>query len=169
MSYLVVLGFDNTETARAVLKEAGELQKQHLIDLEDAAIVIRDSDGQPKIEQAVNLTAAGAVSGGFWGLLVGALFLNPLLGAAVGAGAGALSGSLQDIGINDDTIKEIGGAIQPGASALFVLVRQATPDKVIDELKKYNPTVIQTSLSHDDEARLVAALMPKTPDDEASE
>ena len=126
--------------------------------MEDAVVAVKKENGKIKLHQAFNLTAAGAVSGGFWGSLIGLMFLNPLLGAAVGAAAGAASGALSDVGVNDEFMKKIAGELQPGNSALFVLVRKATADKVLDELKGYGGTVLQTSLTHDDEARLQAAL-----------
>jgi len=82
------------------------------------------------------------------------IFLNPLLGAALGAGAGALSGNLRDIGISDDFMQELGETFQPGTSALFVLVRKTTPDKVLEELKDFKGKVIKTSLTKDEEAEL---------------
>jgi len=105
-------------------------------------------------KQAQNLTAAGAVGGTFWGMLVGMIFLNPLVGAAVGAGAGALSGKLRDIGISDDFMKELGETITAGSSALFVLVRKATPDKVLEELKGFKGKVLKTSLEKDKEEEI---------------
>ena len=80
------------------------------------------------------------------------------MGAAAGAAAGAISGALSDLGISDDFMKQIAGELEPGNSALFVLVRKATPDKVLDELKGYGGTVLQTSLTHDEESKLQAAL-----------
>jgi uncharacterized membrane protein len=90
------------------------------------------------------------------------IFLNPLLGAAVGAGAGALSGKLADIGINDKFMKELGETFQPNTSALFVLVKEATPDKVLAKLKGFGGKVLQTSLSKEDEEKLQEALADKT-------
>jgi uncharacterized membrane protein len=119
VSSMVVLGFDGVHTADEVLNKARSLQKEHLIDLEDACVVERDNNGKVHVKQAVNLTAIGAASGGMWGALwgtlVGVLFLNPLAGMAIGglagAGAGALSGSLADYGINDDFVKKLGETI----------------------------------------------------------
>jgi uncharacterized membrane protein len=91
-------------------------------------------------------------------MLIGMIFLNPLLGAAVGAGAGALSGKLSDIGIDDNFIKELSGTLQPGNSALFVLVRKATPDKVLEQLKGFEGKVLKTSLTADEENELRAVL-----------
>jgi uncharacterized membrane protein len=104
----------------------------------------------------VCLTTAGAVSGGFWGMLIGLLFLNPLLGMAVGAGAGALSGKFRDIGLDDKMMKAIGDSLKPGTSALFVLIKKATADKVLEGLKPFvgKGKVFQTSLSKDDENAL---------------
>lgn len=158
MSDLIVAGFEQQYQADEVLTALIKLQKAHLIDLEDAAIVIKDAEGKVKIKQAMNLVGSGAIGGGFWGLLFGTLFFSPILGAAVGAAAGALSGKFTDIGIDDNFIKELGETIQPKTSALFVLVKKATPDKVLAEIKPYNPKILRTSLSADDEDQLRAAL-----------
>jgi uncharacterized membrane protein len=166
MSSLVVLGFDGIHTADEVLNKVRPLQKEHLIDLEDACVVERGKDGKVHVKQAVSLMALGAATGGLRGMLlgtlVGILFLNPLAGMAIGmvtgAGAGALSGRLVDFGINDDFIKNLGKTIPAGSSALFVLVRSVTEDKVLPEIEPYKPRVLKTSLSNEAEARLRAAL-----------
>src|SRR5262249_47419005 len=133
-----------------------------LIDLEDAVVAVKDQRGKVRLRQAVNLTAVGAVSGGFWGALIGLLFLNPLLGMAVGAAARAVSGGLRGGGIDDKFIKELAETMKPGSSTLFVLVRKVTPDKVLDEVKGTGGKILRTSLSHEDEAKLKAALsVPK--------
>jgi uncharacterized membrane protein len=159
MSSLIAVGFKDEFTADAVLLELRKLQKEHLIDLEDAAVVIRDKDGKVKIKQTQELTTAGALSGGFWGLLFGFIFFNPLLGWAVGAIAGGISGAFSDIGIDDNFIREVGSAIEPNTSAIFVLVRRATPDKVLEDLSRFNGKVLKTSLSNEDEAKLQAVLI----------
>jgi uncharacterized membrane protein len=135
-----------------------KLQKEHLIELEDAAVIVKNAEGKIKLKQAVDLTTAGAVSGGFWGLLIGTLFLSPLLGAAVGAAAGAASGALSDIGVDDKFMKSLGESLQPQTSALFVLVRKITPDKVLEEIAPYGGTVLRTSLTKDEEAQLQEVL-----------
>jgi uncharacterized membrane protein len=124
--------------------------------MEDVVVVTRDSSGKVKLHQPVNLTAAGALSGTFWGSLIGLLFLNPLLGAAIGAGSGAISGALTDIGINDQFMKDLGATLTPGTSALFVLVRKSTPDKVLEGLKSFvgKAKVLRTSLTKDKEDEL---------------
>jgi uncharacterized membrane protein len=158
MSSLIAVGFKDEFTADTVLLELRKLQKEHLIDLEDAAVVIRNQDGKVKIKQTQELTTAGALSGGFWGLLFGFIFFNPLLGWAVGAIAGGISGALSDIGIDDNFIREVGSTIEPNTSAIFVLVRRATPDKVLEDLGRFNGKVLKTSLSNEDEAKLQAVL-----------
>ena len=158
MSSLVVIGYENEFKAEEVRLTLRKLQKEYLIDLEDAVVAVKDAQGKVKLHQAINLTAAGAVGGGFWGSLIGLIFLNPLLGAAIGAAAGATSGALADVGINDKFMKDLAAAMSPGSSALFVLVRKATPDKVLAELQGSGGKVLKTSLSHDDETKLQAAL-----------
>jgi uncharacterized membrane protein len=156
MSNLIVIGFDNESDAFGMRAALVKLQSQYLIEMEDAVVVTRDAKGKVHLHQALNLAATGAVSGAFWGTLVGLLFLNPLLGAAVGAGAGAVSGSLTDLGISDKFMKDLGTAFKPGSSALFVLVKKSTPDKVLEALKPFagRGTVLQTSLTKDKEEEL---------------
>jgi uncharacterized membrane protein len=160
MADLVVLGFDSKEKAEAVFNLASQMQKEKLIDLEDAALAWRTPDGKVKIQQGLSMTSAGAVGGAFWGMLIGLLFLAPVAGAAIGAVGGAIGGKLSDIGIDDPTIKRIGGTLEPGKAAIFALVRRSTPDKVREALRPYEPTVIQTSLTKDREEELVKALQP---------
>lgn len=140
-----------------------KMQSQYLIEMEDAVVVTRDAKGKVQLHQAMNLTAGGAVGGAFWGTLIGMLFLNPLLGTAIGAGAGALSGKLSDIGINDQFMKDLGATFTAGSSALFVLVRKSTPDKVLDGLKPFagKGRVLQTSLTKDKEEELRAFMEGK--------
>ena len=156
MATLVAVVFDDESTAFEMRGALVKMQKQFLLEMEDAVVVTRDPDGKTKLHQAVSLTTAGAVSGAFWGMLIGLLFLNPLLGAAVGAGAGALSAKFRDIGIDDKMMKDVGDSLKPGTSALFVLLKKITADKVLDGLKPFvgRGRVFQSSLSKDDEKAL---------------
>jgi uncharacterized membrane protein len=158
MSTLVVIGYEDQFKAEEVRLSLMKMQKDYLIDLEDAVVAVKDQKGKVRLHQAVNLTAAGAVSGGFWGSLIGLIFLNPLLGMVAGAAAGAVSGALTDVGIDDKFMKDLAATMSPGSSVLFVLVRKATPDKVLEEVKGTGGKILKTSLSHDDEAKLQAAL-----------
>ena len=160
MSTLVAFVFNDESTAFDMRAALARMQKQYLLEMEDAVVVTRDQNGKTKLHQAMNLTASGATSGAFWGMLIGMLFLNPLLGAAVGAGAGAISGSLANVGIDNKWMKEIGESLHPGTSALFVLARKVTSDKVLDGLKEFagKGRVFQTSLTKDDEQSLREAL-----------
>jgi len=160
MSSLIVIGFDNGADAFEMRASLAKLQSEYLIEMEDAVVVTRDAKGKVQLHQAVNLSGLGAVRGGFWGMLIGMLFLNPLAGFAIGAGSGALSGKLADIGINDQFMKNLGTTITEGSSALFVLVRKSTPDKVLEALKPFvgKGRVLQTSLTKDKEEELRAFL-----------
>ena len=166
MSELIVVGFDSPEEADRVLVRLAGLKKEYLIDLEDAVVVVRDTEGKVHLKQSLNLTAVGAtsglLSGSIWGGLVGLLFLNPLagfaIGGALGAGAGALSGSLTDYGIDDEFIKSLGNTIPNNSSALFILVRKVQPEKVLAEFPDLRGRVLKTSLSPEQEKNLQAAL-----------
>lgn len=156
MSDLIVVAFDDEATAFELRAALVKLQKEYLLEMEDAVVVTKSADGKVALHQAVNMTATGAVGGAFWGTLVGLLFLNPLLGMAAGAGAGALSGKLTDIGINDKFMKDIGETLNNGGAAVCVLVRKMTGDKVLEGLSafKHKGRVLQTSLSNEQEQAL---------------
>lgn len=154
MSDLIAIAYDDEFKAEEVRLTLIKLQKEYLLELEDAAVVVKNKEGKIQLKQAVNLTAAGAASGSFWGMLIGVLFLNPLLGAAVGAASGAIGGALTDIGVDDKFMKELGETLTPGTSALFVLVKKVTPDKVLAEVAPYGGKVLRTSLSQSEENQL---------------
>jgi uncharacterized membrane protein len=158
MSTFVVIDYENEVKAEEVRLALLKMQKEYLIDLTDAVVVVRDNKGKVRLRQMYNLTAAGAVSGGFWGALLGLIFLNPLFGFAIGAAAGAVSGALHDVGIDDNFMKNLGTTLKPGTAALCVLIRQMTPDKVIAEIQKFGGTLIQTNLCNENEAKLREAL-----------
>jgi uncharacterized membrane protein len=154
MSDLIVLAFNNDTDAFKMRDELVELQKQEVISLSDAAVVVRDQDGKTTVKQATSLVGAGALGGAFWGMLIGLLFLAPWLGLAIGAVTGALAGKFTDTGIDDKFIKEVGSTIEPGHSALFLLVDKVTMDKVKPTLEEFDATIIQTSLTDEQEANL---------------
>ena len=158
MSTLVVIEYDDQYKAEEMRLKLRKMQKEYLIDLEDAVVAVKDDKGKIKLHQAINLTAAGAVSGGFWGSLIGLIFLNPLLGMAMGAAAGAVSGALRDVGIDDRFMKDLADGLPAKSSALFVLVRKSTPDRVLEEVKGMGGKILQTSLTHEDETKLQTAL-----------
>lgn len=156
MSTLIAIVFHDQSTAFEMRAALAKMQKQYLLEMEDAVVVTRDLKGKINLHQATSLTAAGAASGAFWGMLIGLLFFAPLLGAAVGAGAGALSGKLSDIGVDNRMAKQLGDELTPDSSALIVILRRVTADKVLDGLTQFagKGRVFQTSLSKDDEQSL---------------
>jgi len=158
LSHLIAIAFDDPDRARSTRDQLIDLQKKHLVDLEDAAVVIHQTNGRVRLEQSTDLTARGAIGGAFWGTLVGLLFMQPLVGMGVGLASGALAGSLTDAGIDDDFMRGLGESLPEGSSALFFLVRRATLDKVMAELAPLDGTVLHTSLSKQEEVRLSAIL-----------
>lgn len=158
MSEFIAITYDDELRAQEVRVELLKMQKEHLIDLEDAVVAIKKANGKVKLHQMYNLTASGAFGGGFWGALIGLVFLNPLLGAVIGGSIGAATGALGDIGIDDKFMKELSANMQPNSSTLFILIRKITPDKVLEEMQPFGGKLLRTSLSHQDEAKLQAAL-----------
>jgi uncharacterized membrane protein len=162
VSDLVVLAFDNMYDADLMREDLLRMQREHIIELDDAAVVIRNLEGKVKVNQIADLTGAGAIGGAFWGMLIGLIFLVPLFGLVVGAAAGALSGKYANVGVDHEFLKDVGSTINPGNSALFLLVRGGTPDKVVEGLRKYkNVKILKTSFSREQEEQLKEAFTEK--------
>jgi uncharacterized membrane protein len=161
MSDLIVIGYPDEQTARRAWEELTQLQRDYLIDLEDAAIVRRDRDGKLHVTTpAHHAVAWGTLSGMFWGVLIGLLLLGPLapVVGAVGGIMGAAIGAGTDLGIREDFRQRVQELVQPGTSALLIIARRVTPDKFTEALRPYGGTVLKTSLSHDAEQQLMKAL-----------
>jgi uncharacterized membrane protein len=161
MSDLIVIGYPDEATAENVWRELINLQNGYLVDLDDAAIIRRDAKGKLHVTTpAHHAVAWGTLSGLFWGVLLGLLFLFPLapLVGVAGGIMGAALGVAGDIGIKDDFKRRVQDLVQPGTSAILVIVRKATPDKFLEALQPYGGTVLQTSLPHDAEKQLMKAL-----------
>jgi uncharacterized membrane protein len=165
MSDLVAIVVESREKAEEIRKEFISMQAEHLVEIEDCVIAYKDANGHVKLDQTVNLVASGALSGGFWGILIGMIFsipfggpLLPILVGIFGAGFGALSGSVSDYGLDDNMMKELSAGLSEGKAAFFVLVRKATTDKVLEHLSKFEGTVLKTSFSKELDEKLQAAL-----------
>jgi uncharacterized membrane protein len=163
MADLVEITFPSEEKAEEVRQKLLDMQKEYLIELGDAVIAVKQPNGRVKLNQLFNPTATGAVSGTFWGALIGMIFLMPLAGAAIGAASGALGGKLADVGINDRFMRDAAQSLQSGNAALFLLVRKMTTDKVLAALQGEGGTVIRTSFDESKEEALRAALAGATP------
>jgi uncharacterized membrane protein len=154
---LVAIAYDDVAQAQQVMQTVGELVREHSLELDDAVVVEKRQDGKIKLHQP-SMAGTGAASGALWGGLIGLIFFMPLFGLAIGAARGAVAGKASDYGIDDNFMKELGEKLQPGNAAVFVLVREATRDKVVPEISKYGGHLIQSSLSDEQEAALQDAL-----------
>jgi uncharacterized membrane protein len=157
MANLIAIAYDDEATARQVMDALAHLQAEDSIDLEDMVMATHDDKGKVKLHQPSPATMRAA-GGALWGGVIGRLFLAPFLGMALGSAAGIGGAQMTDIGVADDFFKELGEKLQSGGAAVIVLEHQATPDKVLDEVGKYGGHVVQSSLSHEREAELQAAL-----------
>ena len=163
MSDLVVVGFDDEKTAFKVRDKLAQMSKEHLVGLEDLVVVVRHLDGKTDIKQSTSLAGIGALSGSFWGLLIGIIFFVPVLGLAIGAIAGAIAGHFADYGIDDKFIKDVSETVKPGNSAVFMLIKEVTPDKFLKEMAEFKGTVIRTSMTAENEAKLKEAFGEEAP------
>ena len=152
MSTLVVVGYDDPYKAEEVRLKLHKLESEHLLDLADLVVAVQDEKGKVRLHQSGNLPGDGVAIPGFCGSLTGLIFQN--------AAAGAASGALTNVGINEHFMKELSATLSPCSSTLFVLLRRPSSDRerVLEELQGTGGRILKTSLSHEDEAKLQAAL-----------
>ena len=158
MADLVAIGYDDETTAHQAAAEVGRLTQELIIQPDAVAVITCDQEGKYHVTTNHHAVAGGATWGMFWGLLFGMLFFVPVLGIAVGAGLGALMGKLEKSGIDKQFQSQVKDMVQPGTSALFLVLDKATPDKAIAAMQKYGGTVLKSSLSEQAEAELQSAL-----------
>jgi uncharacterized membrane protein len=157
MSALTVLQFPTSDGASEALDKFKFMQKQQLINIQDAAIVTwPEGRKSPRTKQLVSMAGLGALQGSFWGMLFGLIFFVPFFGMAVGAAMGALTGHFADYGIDDDFIKRTREQVTKGTSALFLLSSGAVVDKIADEFKGMDFKIIATNLTKEEEQELQA-------------
>jgi uncharacterized membrane protein len=158
MTTLVAIGYPDETTAAAAAEEARRLSKDLIIEPDAIAVIVRDKEGKFHVTTSHHAVTGGATWGMFWGLLFGLLFFVPFFGMAVGAGLGALMGKMTKGAINKEFEERVREMLQPGTSALFLVLERATPDKAVDALSRFGGTVLKSSLSKEAEAELQEAL-----------
>jgi uncharacterized membrane protein len=162
MATLLAIGYPDQGTAEQAVGTVWRLEEELIIQADQVASIARDPGGKYHVHTTHGgiATASGAVWGGFWGFLFGFLFLIPFAGWAMGAGLGALLGHMSETGIDKAFQQQIRDYLQPGTSALFMIIEHASPEEAIAALQQYGGTVIKTSLSEEDTKKLREALQP---------
>ena len=158
MSDLIAIGYPDETTAQAASDEAHRLARDLIIEPDAIAVIVRDREGKFHVHTNHSPVGAGATWGMFWGLLFGLLFFVPFFGMALGAGMGALMGKVTKSGIDRQFQDQVRDMLQPGTSALFLMVEKVTPDKATEALSQYGGTVLKSSLSKEGEKELQDAL-----------
>jgi uncharacterized membrane protein len=158
MADLIAIGYPDETTGSLAAEEVRRLSQDLIIEPDAVAVIVRDKEGKYHVHTSHHAVGGGTTWGMFWGLLFGLLFFVPVFGMAVGAGLGALFGKIEKTGINKEFQEQVRDMLQPGTSALFVVVEKVTPDKAVDALSQYGGTVLKSSLSKDAEHELQEAL-----------
>ncbi|HEY6597482.1 MAG TPA: DUF1269 domain-containing protein [Asanoa sp.] len=158
MATLVAIGYPDGTTAYAAQQEAERLAGDLVIEPDAIAVIVRDPDGRFKVSTNHHAVGGGAMWGMLWGGLFGLLFFVPFLGMAVGSGLGALMAKIEKNGVDEEFEAQVRDLLQPGTSALFLVVDKVTPDKAVEALRPFGGTVLTSSLSKEDEQQLQEAL-----------
>ena len=158
MADLIAIGYDDEETAQKAAEEVYRLADDLVIQPEAVAVIVRDKNGKYKVTTNHHPVAEGVTWGMFWGVLFGLLFFIPVFGLVIGGVFGTLFGVIEKIGVDKQFQRQVRDMVQPGTSALFLVVDKVTPDKAIEALSKFGGKVLKSSLSNDAEQQLEEAL-----------
>ena len=161
MSELIVIGYKDETSAGMILDKLQAMERDYLVDLDDAAVIVRNTKGKVKVTTTDHLVATGALSGMFWGTFIGLLFLAPWAGFVWGGLIGSTMGGLGHLGIKGEFRERLAHMVQPGNSAILAVIRKSTPDKVLEEIKPFGGEILQSSLSEEAEEKLMDALHGK--------
>ena len=183
MAELIVVGFKkDMYRASEVLNTLQDMNTNWVVDLSDAVAVYRDYSGKLRVDQSYQMTTGeGAAWGGLFGGLIGAMLAAPftagasaaaaaaiaatggLSGVALGATAGAIDADSwkEDFGISEDFVNRVGTMVQPGDSAIFALLRTIDPEIVAAQFKGYGGTILRTTLSPEQRAKVEATLQSR--------
>jgi uncharacterized membrane protein len=148
MADLIAIGYPDETTAFAAADEARRLAADLIIQPDAIAVITRDKDGSYHVTTSHHPMTKGASWGLFWGFLFGLLFFI----------LGALMGKFAKTSIDRQFQDQVRDMVQPGTSALFLMLEKVTPDKAVEAMSQYGGTVLKTSLSKDDEKELQDAL-----------
>jgi uncharacterized membrane protein len=161
MTDLFVVAFGDELKAEQVRIDLLSLKRSHLIDVEEAVVVVKTASGKVRMHHSTHFTVPGALGGGFLGMMTGLLMLNPVMaaiGGVAGTALGAVTGAIKELGVDEAFMKELASHLKPGSSALFILAKAGQPEKILAEVKKFDGKILQTRLTHQDETKLEAAL-----------
>ena len=157
MSDLIVIGYEDHQTARRAYDEVQRLQQDFIVDLRGLAIVDVDHDGKTHVDTPKRIIGTSAVSGALFGMLLGLLFFVPGM-ALLGGAVGALMGVLSKSGIDAQFRDRVEHLIEPGHSAVVIMAAKITEDKFGPAMQQFGGTVLKTSLSNEAEQRLRTVL-----------
>jgi uncharacterized membrane protein len=158
MSTLIAIGYPDETTASSAAEEAHRMARDLTIEPEAIAVISRDRGGRFRVCTNHHPVGGGASWGMFWGLLFGFLFFVPVLGMAVGAGLGAVFGRITKSGIDRQFRNQVRDMLEPGTSALFLVVDRVAPDRAVEGLRRFGGTVLKSSLTKQDEQELQEVL-----------
>lgn len=129
MTSLSIWIFDTAEAAEQALRTLERLEFQRHVDVDDASVVSWPAgDLRPRTYQVGSTTGDPALSGAFWGLLFGLVFLLPLTGHLLDTAQATFG--LAGVGLPDGFLLEVRERVGPGTSALFLL----TPDAAVERI-----------------------------------
>jgi uncharacterized membrane protein len=158
VSELIIVGYDDHDTARKAYEQVISLQNDYVVDLAGLAVVRVDTDGKSHVDTPGKVVGGSATSGALWGMLFGLLFFVPFAGALIGGAMGALMGRLAKSGINAEFRDRVNAMLTPGRAAVVIMASKLTQDKFTEAMKPFGGEVLQTSLSAEDEKDLAEGL-----------
>lgn len=163
MSELLVIAADTPEAAFSLRNRIEDQVRDFAVEIEDVVVIARGEDDAVRLHTRNNTVATQALGGSIWGLGLGAVFLMPLVGAAAGAVAGALTGRALNVGLDDGFLYEIGQELPPGSAAVALLARRVDPYRLAAIVRTHGGEVLHAALSDDAADAMPPQVLARTP------
>lgn len=157
MSDLIVIGYQNPQTARQAYEQVQRLQQDFVVDLRGLAIVNVDADGKTHVDTPRRVIGTTAAAGALFGLLIGLLFFVPGM-VVLGGAIGALMGKFSQSGVDAEFRNRVEHLLEPGHSAVVIMASKVTEDKFANAMQPFGGSILKTSLSTEDEKELAEEL-----------
>lgn len=145
---IAIVTFDDMQKAKEVLASLKKMEKEELVKLDDAVIIVKDERGKLKVKETKDLTTGkGAAKGGVVGLVIGLMLGGPIGGALLGTLAGALAGKSIDLGVSKEKVEAVSESMANASSALLVQIESGNKDALAAMLRQSGGELHEVSVT----------------------
>jgi uncharacterized membrane protein len=160
---IIGVSFNRQVLAQQYLLAMGGLKETGALELQDAVVVNKSTDGSVKVVETIDPTPGrAALNGAMWTSLLGLVLGGPVgwvAGLGIGAASGVVTAKIVDLGIPDEWVAWFREAVEPGTSTVVILADHVYVPALAREAKRFaGAELLYTSMPDHAYEQLRAAL-----------